>query len=96
MWKYPDLKSTMQPVLHYKSIPVPILMSLHPVQGSHSVELNEIECSHSNYDKSFLIALNHLLKENLGTSLKNLNSSKQASEVLAKRLKKKNRYHEKT
>ena len=94
-WEYPDLKSVKRPVLHCESIPVPVFTSLPQLHDSDSEEPHALECSETSegscneYEESSS-SPKQLTQQELNDLIKDLNLSKQGSELLASRLKEKN------
>ena len=94
-WEYPDLKSARRPVLHFESIPVPVFTSLPQLHDSNSEESHALECSEtsegscSEYEESSS-SPKHFTQQELNDLIRDLNLSKQGSELLASRLKEKN------
>jgi hypothetical protein len=93
-WEYPDLESARRSVPHSDDVPVPVYTSLPDLSLSDVEEMQDVECSTggssgSEYDGSFSIPQQFSQKE-LNDLIRELNLSKEASELLASRLKEKN------
>ena len=92
-WEYPDMESARRPVLHTEGIPVPVFESLPLLEGSDSEEPHAMKCIETNgsscdeYAESS--SSNSFSQGELSDLIRDLNLSKQASELLASRLKEK-------
>ena len=93
-WEYPDLKSARRPVLRCESIPVPVFTSLPQLHDSDNEEPHALECSEtsegscSEYKESSS-SPKQFTQQELNNLIRDLNLSKQGSELLASRLKEK-------
>ena len=91
-WEYPDLESARRPVPHGEEVPVPVFSSLPDVPTSDADDALEMECganSDSEYEGSSLTP-QQFSQNKLNDLVRDLSLSKQASELLASRLKEKN------
>ena len=94
-WEYSDLKSARRPVLHCESIPVPVFTLLPQLHDSDSEEPHALECSEtskgscSEYEES-CSSPKQFIQQELNDLIRDLNLSKQGSELLASRPKEKN------
>ncbi|XP_049957523.1 uncharacterized protein LOC126474131 [Schistocerca serialis cubense] len=92
-WEYPDLESARRPVVHSNDVPVPAFTTL-PTLTSSDDDVHDEECtsSGSEYEGRETQPQQFDQKE-LSDLIRELNLSKQASELLASRLKEKNCLH---
>lgn len=91
-WDYPDLESARRPVPHSEEIPVPVYTTLPDVLMAEEEE--EIKDQHSSsgseYEQEIQSTPQQFSQEELNDLIRDLGLSKQASELLASRLKEKN------
>ena len=93
-WEYPDLKSARRPVLHCESIPVPVFTSLPQLHDSDSKKPHELECNETSGGscrecEERSSSPKQFTQQELNDLIRDLNLSKQGSELLASRLKEK-------
>lgn len=95
-WKYPDLDSARRPLQHSDEIPIPTLTSLSmlpedDMETRTSDELHSNKCEGRNSDfEEDSATPQRFNQEELNDLIRDLNLSKESSELLASRLKEKN------
>ncbi|KAK5649680.1 hypothetical protein RI129_000709 [Pyrocoelia pectoralis] len=94
-WPYPDLDSANRPVLHSEQIPIPSFSSLPslPEDDAALPTFDEIQCMSSENDSDFeadLSSPQRFNQQELNDLIRDLNLSKESSELLASRLNEKN------
>ncbi|CAH1106397.1 unnamed protein product [Psylliodes chrysocephalus] len=90
-WEYSDLESARRPVPHNEEIPVPVCITLPDVSMSEveAIEDQYRNSSESEYER-IQSTSQQFSQEELNDLIRDLALSKQASELLASRLKEKN------
>ncbi|XP_072276834.1 uncharacterized protein [Pyxicephalus adspersus] len=93
-WEYPDLESARRPLPHGADVPIPVFSTLPDIPVSEMEDIQDLECnpgvsSGSEYEGS-VSSNQQFSQEEFNDLIRDLSLSKQASELLASRLKEKN------
>lgn len=90
-WEYPDLESARRSVPHSKDVPVPVFTTLPELSSSDVEELQDVESNTNDSEYEADISTpQQFSQEQLSDLIRDLSLSKQASELLASRLKEMN------